>query len=141
MEGKYNYEKMRKYPHLLGEDIPVWSRFIELYPDRFNTVDYDIHVGSGIETPPDTDERMSEQWRYLTSKRIDVIGWKNGLPTIVEIKHRVGLDTLGQILGYRFLYLKEHPEITGIPLLIICATIGPDDVHVLNHFNVPFVIV
>ncbi len=141
MAGQFNYEKMRKYPHLLGEDVTVWDSFVEQYPDRFHTVDYDVHVGTGIEVPAHPDENIAEQYRNLTKKRIDVIGWKNNLPTIIEVKYRVGLDTLGQVLGYRVLYLKEHPEILCIPLLIVCAIIGPDDIYILDHFNVPFVIV
>ncbi len=141
MEGQYNYEKMRKYPHLLGEDIPVWNQFIEKFPDRFNTVDYDVHVGAGIESLPNEEPAFSQQFRALTQKRIDVIGWKNNLPTIIEVKHRVGLDTLGQILGYRALYLRENPEIPGLPVLVVCQILGPDDKYVLDHFSIPYVVV
>ena len=140
MAGQFNYEKMRKYPHLLGEDVPVWDRFIEQYPDRFDTIDYDVHVGTGISGLQGEDPTFDRQFRALTQKRIDVIGWKNELPTIVEVKFKVGLDTLGQILGYRALYLKENPEILGLPLLVVCAVIGPDDKYVLDHFSVPYVI-
>ncbi len=141
MEGKFNYEKMRKYPHLLGEDISVWDRFIEQHPDRFNTVDYDVHVGTGIAALHDEEPTFDSQFRSLTMKRIDVIGWKNNLPTIIEVKYRVGLDTLGQVLGYRSLYLRENPGILGIPILVVCNTIGQDDRYVLNQFSIPFVIV
>lgn len=141
MEGKFNYEKMRKYPHLLGEDVPVWDRFIEQYPDRFNTVDYDVHVGTGIAALHDEEPTFAQQFRALTQKRIDVIGWKNNQPTIIEVKYRVSLDTLGQVLGYRALYLKENPEILGLQILVVCSIIGPDDIFVLEHFSVPFVIV
>lgn len=141
MEGKYNYEKLYKYPHLLGEDVPVWNRFIKKYPDRFNTVDYDVHVGAGIAALQNEEPTFDRQFRALTQKRIDVIGWKNNQPTIVEIKHRVGLDTLGQILGYRALYLKENPEILGLPILVVCQILGPDDKYVLDHFSIPYVVV
>ncbi len=141
MEGKFNYEKMIKYPHLLGEDVPVWNRFIDKFPDRFNTVDYDVHVGSGILTKFEPSENYSKQWLDLTKKRIDVIGWKDNKPTIIEIKYRVGLDTLGQILGYRALYLKENPETLGLPILVVCNIIGPDDKYVLDSFSVPYVVV
>ena len=141
MEGKFNYEKMIKYPHLLGEDVPVWNRFIDKFPDRFNTVDYDVHVGAGIAAPTDEEPTFDRQFRTLTQKRIDVIGWKNNKPTIVEVKYRVGLDTLGQILGYRALYLKENPETLGLPILVVCNIIGPDDKYVLDHFGVSFVVV
>lgn len=141
MAGKFNYEKLHKYPHLLGEDKTIWDHFITLYPDRFTTVDYDIHVGSGIQTLPDLDEKISEHWRNLTRKRIDVIAWKDNLPTIIEVKRRVGLDTLGQILGYKFLYQRQHPDIILLPILVVTAQISADDSDILNHYKVPFVTV
>ena len=141
MAGQFNYEKMRKYPHLLGEDIPVWDLFIYQYPDYFDTVDYDVHVGAGIAAPPDEEPDFDRQFRALTQKRIDVIGWKNELPTIVEVKFRVGLDTLGQVLGYRALYLRDNPEVSGLPILVVCHILGPDDKYVLDHFSIKYVIV
>lgn len=141
MAGKFNYEKRFKYPHLLGEDKIIWDSFIIKFPDRFDTVDYDIHVGSGIEAPPEEPEKISDHWRQLTMKRIDVVGWKNQQPTIIEVKKRVALDTLGQVLGYRFLYLRDNPDIKSIPLLIVSGSIGPDDKDVLDHYGISFLIV
>jgi len=141
MEGKFNYEKRHKYPHLLGDDKIIWNKFIELHPNRFNTVDYDLHVGTGMETPEMADIKITDQWRNLTKKRIDVVGWKNQQPTIIEVKKRVGLDTLGQVLGYRFLYKKMFPESSSPALLIICGSIGPDDILVLNEFHIPFEVI
>jgi len=138
MAGKFNYEKRHKYPHLLGDDIHIWNRFIDRYPQRFNTVDYDIHVGTGIKDTHEDNTNFSDQWRNLTKKRIDVVGWKNQQPTIIEVKKRVGLDTLGQILGYRILYKKENPNAPSPALLIVCESIGPDDIFVLNEFHIPF---
>ncbi len=141
MPGKFNYEKLRKYPHLLGEDIPIWSRFIDRHPDKFQTADYDIHVGTGSDPEPYEEEKYSRQWNNLTKKRIDVIGWNNQQPTIIEVKKRVTLSTLGQVLGYRILFKKERPDIPSPALLIICESIGPDDKFCLNEFHIPFEIV
>jgi len=140
MPGQYNFEKRSKYPHLLGEDIVIWNQFIENIPDRYDTVDYDVHVGTGIEPPDEQDINFSNQWRNLTRKRIDVIAWKKDSPTIIEVKFRVGLDTLGQILGYQLLYGLEHPEYINSPILILCAFISGDDITVLEHFKVPWLI-
>lgn len=141
MEGKFSYAKLYKYPHLLGEDVPVWDRFIAKFPDRFDTADYDVHVGTGISALHNEDTSFDKQFRSLTQKRIDVIGWKNEKPTIIEVKHRVSLNTLGQVLGYRALYLRENPETLSLPILVVCRLIGPDDKYVLDHFSVPYVIV
>lgn len=141
MPGKFNYEFRHKYPHLIGEDTEVWNRFILKYPDIFDTVDYDFKVGRGADTTPINEQSSKEYWAELTKKRIDVIGYKNNFVTIVEVKKRASLFTLGQILGYRYLYLREFPEVLSVWTLIIAAQISQDDMDVLNHFGIDFVIV
>ena len=141
MPGKFNYKVLRKYPHLIGEDTEVWTRFIRKFPQRFDTVDYDVLVGKGVDTSTISDIKFQQYWSNLTKKRIDVIGWKNEICTIVEVKKRVSLMTLGQILGYRFLFGREHPEITLVSALTVCSTIDQDDRDVLEHYGIEFVIV
>lgn len=141
MPGQFNYEYRYKYPHLIGEDTEVWSRFVLKFPEKYDTVDYDVKVGSGANTDPIIDEGSKQYWATLTKKRIDVIGHKNDFVTIIEVKKRASLFTLGQILGYRFLYLKEHPELHMVKTLIICESINQDDVNVLSHYGIDFVIV
>ena len=141
MPGRFNYEERRKYPHLIGEDTEVWTRFIRKYPERFDTVDYDVKVGKGTAADSIMDKTSRDQWTQLTQKRIDVIGYKNDFVTIIEVKKRVTLFTLGQVLGYRFLYLREHPELPLVATLIICSTIDQDDIDVLKHYGLNFVVV
>ena len=141
MPGKFNYEERHKYPHLIGEDTEVWSRFIRKFPDRFDTVDYDVKVGKGADTEPIPEEYYKKQWATLTKKRIDVIGYKNDVPCIVEVKKRASLFTLGQILGYRFLYLRDHPELKSIRTLIVCSSIDRDDIAVLNYYGIDYFVV
>jgi len=141
MPGKFNYDIRHKYPHLLGEDKEVWTRFIFKYPDLFETVDYDVHVGFGIEPPGEVDIKSADQWKDLTRKRIDVVGWKRNTATIIEVKKRVGLPTLGQILGYLFLYRREHPDILLNTPLIVCSSINKDDSDVLQHHGISYIVV
>jgi hypothetical protein len=141
MPGKFNYEYRHKYPHLIGEDTEVWSRFISKFPDKFETVDYDVKVGLGADTTPIENQTSKELWANLTKKRIDVIGYKNNSVTIVEVKKRASLFTLGQILGYRYLYLREFPEALLARTLIVAAAISPDDRDALTYFGIDFVIV
>ena len=139
MPGKFNYEIRSKYPHLIGEDSLIWTKFITLYPERFDTVDYDVKVGQGVDTTPIPEGKYQQYWAELTKKRIDVIGYKDNLVTIVEVKKRVGLPTLGQILGYKFLYLREYPEITSLGTLIVCSSIDQDDIDVLEYYGMHFI--
>lgn len=141
MPGKFNYEVRHKYPHLIGEDTEVWNRFILKHPEKFDTVNYDVHIGKGANTEPIPDKTSKKYWADLTKKRIDVVAYKNDFVTIIEVKKRVSLATLGQVLGYKFLFLREHPEIPVASTLIICSSIDQDDIDILNHYGINFVVV
>ncbi|KKM76710.1 hypothetical protein LCGC14_1377440 [marine sediment metagenome] len=141
MPGQFNYELRHKYPHLIGEDSVIWQRFISKYPHRFSTVDYDVHVGRGVDTGPISDSNSKRYWAELTKKRIDIVGFKDNLITIIEVKKRATLFTLGQVLGYRFLYLRDNPEIPLVRSLIICSMIDQDDILVLDHYGLDFQVI
>lgn len=141
MPGKYNFVHMRKYPHMIGEDTDVWNRFIIKFPNRFDTVDYDVHIGKGVNTSPILNKSDQKYWAQLTRKRIDVIGYKDSLITIIEVKKRATLFTLGQVLGYRFLYLSEHPEQKGVLTLLLCSKVDQDDLSVLLHYAIDVLVI
>jgi len=141
MTGKYNFEILHKYPHLLGEDIPIWQSFIIHYPDFYDTVDYDVKVGTGVNAEVIDDKKYRSYYADLTKKRIDVVGFKNEFVTIVEVKKRVTLGTLGQILGYKYLFLNQNPDLKLVKTLILCSSIDKDDMAVLNHYSIPFIVV
>ena len=141
MPGKYNYEIRHKYPHMIGEDSEIWTRFVYKFPGRFDTVNYDIKVGSGIDSPRITNNKMRTYWQNLTKKRIDVVAFKDNITTIIEVKKKIRLFTLGQILGYHFLYLREHVQERPVNMLIVGGTIDLDDIDILNHYHMPYIIV
>ncbi len=77
----------------------------------------------------------------LSQKRIDVVGWKDDKPTIIEVKKRVGLSTLGQILGYKTLFIEELQQFVIPGILIITESIGDDDKRVLTKHGIPLIVV
>lgn len=141
MSGRLPYIKRRKYPHMMGEDALIWDRFITEYPDRFDTVDYDWRVGEGMPINPEWEESFARMAKMITQKRIDVIGWNGDKPTIIEVKKRVGLSALGQVLGYRTLFTQEFVNFPDPELLVVTENIGIDDMNVLKSNGIPVVVV
>jgi len=141
LSGRYPYGKKHKYTHMIGEDVILWERFIDFHPNYFDTVDYDFRVGIGMNLKTQWDEKFKRMATMITQKRIDVLGWVRDQPTIVEIKKRVGLSTLGQILGYKILFKKDFPMIATPSLLVITESIDPDNVEVMKASNVPVMVV
>jgi len=139
MPGRYIYEKRRKYPHMIGEDKLIWNRFIEKYPDIFETVDYDWRVGKGQEPNPEWPENMKRMVTMLSQKRVDVIGWVGDEPTLIEVKKRVGLSVIGQVIGYRALIKREFKQFDDIKVMVICETISKDDIYALMDSEIPVI--
>ncbi|HDY88345.1 hypothetical protein LCGC14_0954830 [marine sediment metagenome] len=133
---RVTYEVRRNYPHMIGEEQEVWTRFINDNPEYFDEVEYDVRVGQGVNLPDDwniKDQRWAQQ---LTQKRIDVIGYKDAEIVLVEVKLRVIIGTLGQVLGYKFLYEREQNLVNKTSQMVVAAFIGPDDYDVLEHYDV-----
>jgi len=137
MAGRLPYAKRHKYPHMIGENAEIWSRFIDENPGRFESADYDFRVGEGMELKQEWPENVKRDATALTQKRIDVLAWKGDQPTIVEVKRRVGLSALGQVLGYKILFMRDLPHIKEPELLVVTGKIGEDDRRVLEGHNVP----
>lgn len=141
MAGSLVYGSRYRYPHMVGEDKIIWNRFIEKFPDRFETVDYDFRVGQGILPDPGWPEFIKRDAKALSQKRIDALAWNGEDPTIIEVKKRVGLSTLGQVLGYFQLFIDAHKKIKKPKLLVVCEMIGRDDLLVLKRNKIPVEIV
>jgi len=126
---------------MINDEKLVWEKFMERYPGKFETVDYDFRVGKGVNLEGEQAAPWPRMAKMLSQKRIDVIGWVGDSPTIIEVKRRVGLSALGQVLGYRILFMKDLKHFPKPKLLVICETISADDHLVLEGNNIPVEVV
>ena len=75
MSGRLPYVTRRKYPHMIAEEAEIWGRFVDNYPGRFDSVDYDFRVGEGQQIELEFPENYGRMITMLTQHRIDVLGW------------------------------------------------------------------
>lgn len=141
MSGRLPYKKRRKYPHMIAEEAEVWEKFVEKFPGRFDSVDYDFRVGEGQQLQDVFPENYERMIKMLTQHRIDVVGWKKEKPTIVEVKDRAILSTIGQLMGYHTLFVIEFPNLERPDFLCICNTISGDVITVFREMKIPWVVV
>jgi len=141
MSGRLPYGKRYKYTHMTVEETSVWEKFMNRFPERFDSVDYDFRVGNRSQAPEGFEENWNRMVKMLSQKRIDVIGWVGDSPTIVEVKRRVGLSTLGQIVGYRTLFMQEFKSFGKPDVIVVCEVISDDDLVVLKAEDIPIIIV
>ena len=132
---------LRRYPHFLPGDTEIWTRFLTEYPYYFSKVDYDIHVGKGIEVDPDWDSSIAIMATTLSQRRIDVLGVKGATFYIVEVKKDPGVSAVGQLVGYRILYKAQYPDRPTPRLLLICNRVDADLQTILEQSRISFFVV
>lgn len=139
--GRFKYEHLHKYPHLLPADIDVWVKYITKYPDKFDRVDYDVHVGDGIEPDERLPANIVKMAIHLTQMRIDVVGYKGKNKTIIELKDRSTSSAIGQLIAYEQLYKRTFGTTQKFDLLLITNYITRDVLFVAAQNNITVTVV
>ena len=110
---------MKRYPHILPPDVPVWERYLAKYRHRHDLIEYDIRVGMGRDPGPEYAENMRAMALDLSYRRIDAVGHSSGHITTIEITKTAGMTALGQVQVYPVLYkLTFMPSLPIISLLV-----------------------
>lgn len=136
MTGKYKFAKLKKYPHLGPEDIFIWEKFIANFPDFYKSVDYDMHVGNGRSYPRVSEPKIYDDMKWLSMKRIDVVGYKTNRIDIIEIKPRAGASAVGQVEVYSSLYKEKFPNAENVKKIIITDDMDPDTTRICGIHDI-----
>ena len=132
---------MRKYPHLLKVDVPVWERFLDYHGHNYNHFEYDVRVGLGRDPGPEVGNNIRQMALDLSLRRIDAVGHKADVIHIIEITTSAGMTAVGQLSSYPTLYRATfNPTIPTTPLLV-AERLQSDIETALNAANIPFILI
>lgn len=132
-------QALGKYPHLLKGEVRHWRAFLRLYEREYDRFEYDVHVGAGSLPQEAQPGVYAKDFQHLTKKRIDVVGWKDGHATIFEVRERASLPLMGQLLGYRALWMRSNPTSEPPAMVMVCSICPPDDLAVMNDNDITVV--
>lgn len=125
---------------LNGHEARLARLFLRDWHTLYDSVEFQAHVGGGIDPGPEYEENMRRMYRHNSQKRIDLLARGPFGVTIVEVKQRIDLAQLGQLLGYRWLWVHEHNEPTQqVELIALGYTALEDVAHVMRAHGVKLV--
>jgi hypothetical protein len=127
---KVKYEKKSWYPNMKPGETEIWNRFIDKYPEKYDEVVYNLKVGQGALIPEGTEENIAQDFKELTQHKIDVVGFKGKIIDIIEVKPYAGTSAVGQVIGYRELYVK-HIDQYAWPTLVIVTDLKRQDTETI----------
>ncbi|MFA6161770.1 MAG: hypothetical protein WC766_06440 [Patescibacteria group bacterium] len=134
MKGFYPYQNQNAFPHMGPEDTAVWKRFITAYPDAYDSVDYDVKVGTIPAFVSRDNSGVGGDIKNLYLRKIDVVGFAGESIDVIEVKPIAGFSAVGQILGYMMHWKEEHGGVAPARAVIVCASASLD-VHLLAEQN------
>lgn len=114
------------YPHMLGEDAGVWTRFLGSGDIDLQEVWYDVRVGAAVIGDWADDSRVARIAAGLTRKRIDVVAVVAGVLWIIEVKPIAMHFAIGQVLVYEGLFVKEYKPANETWPVIVCDRVDED---------------
>ena len=97
MTEVYEYGKRNWYPHMMPADVAIWERFIEKFPNAYNSVEYDVKVGAIPKFVTEHEDVAIQGQAPLYARKIDVVGHAGANIDIIELKPNAGMSTLGQV--------------------------------------------
>lgn len=110
MIGPAHYLQVPLHTHLSMGELAIWMRFTSMFPDRFDLATYDYELGVPRNFDDTRPEKYANHHRYLGGYKIDVIGTKQDVETIIEIKKQATSKALGEVWLYSEVYHKENPD-------------------------------
>lgn len=129
----YSPEWRGRYPHMLRRDVVVWNRFLSGVGLSFVGYDYDVHVGGEVRCGAGWSEKDLHMARMLASKRIDAVGYRAGEVWLFEVKPEAGVTSVGQLVTYRLLYLRQFAPRAQVICALVCSNILPDELWVMEQ--------
>lgn len=117
---------MTHYPHMLHEDVAVWSKFLTKMQTAIKAVWYDVHVGEPVPVPPGASEIQKKVAAGVTRKRIDVVCSINSEFWVIEVKPHANMTALGQAFSYTRLFTMEYDTYRPVRGVVVCDSFDAD---------------
>ncbi len=114
------------YPHMLEDEARIWTKFLQATDLVYEDIIYDLHLGAGVLPLPGDPEYMRRLLSAVTKKRVDAVGETAEDIWIFEVKPRISMSALGQLVTYFELYQQERRPVKPVMLAAIGEREAPD---------------
>jgi hypothetical protein len=130
-----------RYPHMMPLDRVIWDRFLVERGDRFLGVQYDVMVGEGADAPAGMSTADRNLLLALTVKRVDALLITSDSLVLVEVKPRLGMAAVGQLVAYNLLWRRRYGDTKQVFMMWVGERSEPDLLFVMGKLGFISVVV
>jgi hypothetical protein len=121
------------FPGLEAGESRVAHAWLVTRGALYDTIEFNVRLGVGVEPPAELVEPYLSMATELSRKRADILARAGDDVIIIEVKLRASLGAIGQVLGYKSLYEREHPQTGSVRLAIVAQRVDPDAQYAITQ--------
>jgi hypothetical protein len=114
------------YGSLLPAEAVVLREWLRQHEKEYDRFDFNVRIGSGTDPGDKYPDYVRQGAIKNTQRRIDAIGWSGNQATLIEVKSRASFNAMGQLLGYRQLWIADNPTLPEPILLLVAQSTAPN---------------
>lgn len=104
----------------------ITRAWLTAHAREWYSIEFNVRLGAGEKLDASFDDATRRQAELVTQKRADVIARRPGEVQIIEVKVRIALPAIGQLIGYRHLWLDDPARERNVTLKAIGRAITTD---------------
>lgn len=121
-----------QYPSMPVLESNITRAWIRAHGAAYDRLEFNVRLGKGQDIQPGVTGSTAVQFSQITRKRADIVCYAAGVVDLVEVKSRMNFSAIGQLTGYRHLWLEEFPNIPVRDLIAVAQLIDDDVRRVLD---------
>lgn len=125
-----------QYPGMTWVESEVTRAWLNRRGAEYDEIWWNVRLGEGVDPGEQHPEEIRRMATLLTQKRADIVCRSGGLVDLIEVKVRIAFGAMGQLLGYRELWMREHPELPVRRLIAIGRAVVQDAADVLEKHGI-----
>jgi len=95
--------------------------------DQYEDLDWQKHVGIGVQLGGDYDVSIQKMAANATRRRVDLVAYRDGTATLIELKDHVDWAAVRQALDYDDLW-KTAPQDPPVSAVLVVGRTGDADI-------------
>jgi hypothetical protein len=119
-------------------EIVIWRTWLKAHEDLYTDYDYNIYLGQGEDPGPTFEQNVRDMWIKNTQFRADAVAYRNGVPVIFEVEDDCSIRAVGQIMAYKFMWVKEQRSAVEPKMAIVCRNFNANVLPMVRDAGIEF---
>src|SRR5262245_17629241 len=112
-----------QFPGMPVLESNLTRAWIRAYGLKYDRMEFNVRLGKGRPPVDGLLPEIQRQNTLLSQLRADIIAWYGPAVDIIEVKDRARFNALGQLKGYRALWVDDNPSTPVHELIVVAQTI------------------